>query len=61
MKIKISYGLIFILSCFCYDENYELGKDRLEDDFDGKLYAWRNITNHNLAKREVYKYLYLAI
>ena len=45
---------------FCYEENYELEKDRLEHDFDDKLLAMSNVTNHNLIKREVYKYKYFA-
>ena len=57
IKIKIILVLIFLFSSFCYDDNYELEKtNTLENDLDNKIYALRNITNHNLAKREVYKY-----
>ena len=53
MKIKISLVLIFIFSCFCSDENIELVQNAKIDFRVNKIFAKTNITNHNLAKREV--------
>ena len=61
MKILINLELIFIFSCYCNDENYELEKDRLEIEIKDKLWGSFNITNQNLAKREVTKYKYMYI